>query len=345
MSKDKKIVFSGGGSGGHSVIAMTLIEYFRSQGIKDIQYIGSYHGLEKDLAHKNNIPYHAISTGKLRRYFSFENFIDFFKFIFGVLQCFVLFLGKLRTTDIVFATGGFVSVPSAIAGKILGKKVYLHEQTSRLGLANKIISKFSDKIFVSFESTKDFISKPCIVSGYPIRSSFFNSKEKIIYNRPLLFITGGGNGSKFINDLVDDWFDSLSEKFHIIHQVGQQYINDYLEKRSENYEIFGFMDNLPQVLSSADLIISRAGAGIVSEILALKKKVLFIPLKIAQRNEQFHNAMEVVKCGHGRILSEDDYQCSDLIGILNDLENVKIDSLTTHKNKALNPTELIFQNL
>ncbi len=342
MVKDKSFVFTGGGSGGHSVVAMTIIDYFKAKGVSNISYIGSHEGLEKDLAIKNDLPYYSISTGKLRRYLSVENVIDVFKFLWGTFQCFYLFFTKLKKTDIVFATGGFVSVPAAISGRILGKKVYLHEQTSRLGLANKIISIFANKIFISFESTKKFISKECIVSGYPIRNSLKNKAAKIDTPKPLLFITGGGNGSKFINDLVDSWKEGLLEKYTIYHQVGKKYFKEYKEKETDNYKVFGFINNMEEVLNSSELIISRAGAGIVCEIMYLGRKALFIPLKIAQRNEQYHNAEEVVKKGHGVILTEDEYHCSNLLDKVHKLEALNSVIFESKKDRS---AQIIFENL
>ncbi len=304
----KSIVFTGGGSGGHSVVAFALIDYFRSQGVSEISYIGSYSGIEKEMADRNEVKYYCISTGKLRRYFSIENFVDIFKFLFGIIQSFYLFITKLRSYDIVFSTGGFVSVPAAIAGRVLGKKVYLHEQTSRLGLANKIISMFAHKVFVSFESTKALVKKECIVSGLPIRSSLTDITDSINTPKPLLFVTGGGNGSQLINTLIDSYKEELLEKFVIYHQVGKKFLNEYSD--SENYRVFGFInEELPAILNSASLIISRAGAGTVCEMMYLGKKTIFIPLKIAQRNEQYHNAMAAYKNGHALVVSEDELGC------------------------------------
>jgi len=311
----KSIVFTGGGSGGHSVVAFAIINHLKSQGINEISYIGSHTGIEKDMARGEEVKYYSISTGKLRRYFSIDNFVDIFKFLFGILQSFYLFLTKLRNTDIVFSTGGFVSVPAAIAGRLLGKKVYLHEQTSRLGLANKIISMFAHKVFVSFESTKSLIKKECIVSGLPIRESLTNMTETIVTTKPLLFVTGGGNGSALINSLIDSYKHELLEKFVIYHQVGKKFLNDYNE--SEDYKVFGFInDELPAILNSASLIISRAGAGTVCEMMYLGKKTIFIPLKIAQQNEQYHNAMAAKKNGNALVVTEDELDCINFMDIV-----------------------------
>jgi UDP-N-acetylglucosamine--N-acetylmuramyl-(pentapeptide) pyrophosphoryl-undecaprenol N-acetylglucosamine transferase len=314
--KNKSIVFSGGGSGGHSVVAQTLISYFRDQGILDISYIGGYKGLEKDLCEKNNIPYFAVSTGKLRRYLSLENFFDFFRFLNGVIQSIVLFLFKLRKTDIVFVTGGHVCLPVAIAGFLLRKKVFLHEQTTRAGLANRIAAKFADKVFISFKSSEIFFDKNKIqFSGYPLRSEFLNKEvqnKKILgvalKSTKILLFLGGGNGSKIINDFVKENLTELTSNFFVFHQTGKRFIDEFKGIQNNNYRAFDFLGReLVDLIKSSELIVCRAGAGTVCELMALNKKTIFIPLKIAQKNEQYHNAKEASEKIGAKVLEEDQF--------------------------------------
>ncbi len=330
MESKKKVVFTGGGSGGHSVVAMTLIEYFRSQGQTDISYIGSQTGIERELCKKHDIPYYPITTGKLRRYLSFENVLDFFKVGWGVLQSFFLLITYLRKTNIVFSTGGFVSVPAAIAGKVLGKKIYLHEQTTRVGLANKIVAKLADKVFLSFESSKEFFpEKKSLIVGYPLRKQFHKKElEHLNFQwidlenpgKPILFITGGGNGALKLNQLVDKYREALTEKYIVIHQTGKLFLDDYINHKNESYLPIDFIgDEFPDLLKAASVVVCRAGAGTVSELIALKKNVIFIPLKIAQRNEQFHNAEEALKVLKGTIVEEDNLENFDLVSEIDKL--------------------------
>ncbi len=338
----KSIVFTGGGSGGHSVVAFAIIDYLKTKEISEIYYIGSHNGIEKEMAKRKRIQYFSIYTGKLRRYFSIDNFVDVFKFLFGIVQCFYLLLVKINEVDIVFSTGGFVSVPAAIAGRILGKKVYLHEQTSRLGLANKIISIFAHKIFVTFESTKALINKECIVSGLPIRESLINISDTIETSKPLLFVTGGGNGSHLINTLVEAYKQELLERFVIYHQVGKKYLDQYKSRENENYKVFGFInEQLPSILNSAELIISRAGAGTVCEMMFLGKKTIFIPLKIAQKNEQYHNAMAASKKGHALVVTEDELDCINFIDIVDKALLMKEQVVQTSSNAC----DIIYQEI
>ncbi|WP_164848466.1 UDP-N-acetylglucosamine--N-acetylmuramyl-(pentapeptide) pyrophosphoryl-undecaprenol N-acetylglucosamine transferase [Halobacteriovorax sp. HLS] len=321
----RKIVFTGGGSGGHVMPAITLIKKLKESGNWDISYIGGKNGIERSLISEFDIPYKAIFTGKLRRYFSFENFLDLFKVGLGFLQSFFSFI-SMPSNTLVFATGGFVCVPVVIAAKLTGKKVFIHEQTSRVGLANKICSKFADTIFVSFEESIEFFPRyRTKVSGYPLRDECYNThietKEiqgfPLISDKPLLFVTGGGNGSLLLNNLIKSDLEELNSRFRIIHQVGKNFIEEFLPFKSEDYLPVAFVGSeMIDIMKSSEIVISRSGAGTVCELLALKKRSIYIPLKIAQKNEQFHNAMEAHRKLGSLVISEDELPNMSIIEIL-----------------------------
>ncbi|MBT7609564.1 MAG: UDP-N-acetylglucosamine--N-acetylmuramyl-(pentapeptide) pyrophosphoryl-undecaprenol N-acetylglucosamine transferase [Bacteriovoracaceae bacterium] len=324
----KTIIFTGGGSGGHVMPALTLIA--KLPGF-DIEYIGGRYGIERTLVSSKVSHYHPIFTGKLRRYFSIQNFIDIFKIGLGLLQSFQILILKHRDT-IVFSTGGFVSVPVVIAAWLTGKRIYIHEQTTRVGLANKISSKFADKIFVSFEeSLKFFPKEKTELSGYPVREDCFSPvSEKMSLedidlkkiNKPLLLVTGGGNGSKLVNDLIKDSLEELKDNYFIVHQVGKKCIAEYLQFKSDNYIPVDFInENMIEIMKLADIIISRAGAGMVCELMAINKPSVFIPLKIAQKNEQFHNAKEAEQQIGSLVIEEDEISDLNLIKIINKFNN------------------------
>ena len=233
----KTIFFTGGGSGGHVVPALTLINKLKHNTNTKIFYIGSYSGIERNLVKKVNIEYKAILTGKLRRYISLRNIIDIFKVLFAILQVLVYLIRKKNKDTLLFSTGGFVSVPPVIAASILRIPVYVHEQTSRIGLANMIASKFASKVFISFEETKKFLPPAkTIFSGYPVRDECY--QENIIVDeikgiklkemkKPILFITGGGNGSDLVNKLLEKNLNVLKQKFFIIHQPGIDHLTKH----------------------------------------------------------------------------------------------------------------------
>ncbi|WP_417336243.1 UDP-N-acetylglucosamine--N-acetylmuramyl-(pentapeptide) pyrophosphoryl-undecaprenol N-acetylglucosamine transferase [Halobacteriovorax marinus] len=340
----KNIVFTGGGSGGHVMPAITLIKELILREDYTIHYIGGRNSIEKNLVADYDVIYKPIFTGKLRRYFSIENFIDIFKIFLGMIQSFFILL-KLPKKTLVFSTGGFVSVPVVVAAKITGKKIYIHEQTSRVGLANKICSKFADKVFVSFEeSLKFFPNHKTYFSGYPIRKECFDSElhfenfkgmSLINSTKELLFITGGGNGSLLLNNLIKDELDFLKSKYNIIHQVGKAFIDEYQQLSDESYIPVAFIgEEIVDIMKAASIVISRAGAGTVCELMALEKRSIFIPLKIAQKNEQYHNAMEANKYLGSLVLSEDELKNLNVKTILETFEGCDSHSVITSKKEA-----------
>ncbi len=329
MSKEV-LFFTGGGSGGHVVPALTIIQNI-DKNKYNIIYIGSRDGIEAELTKKKVDLYQAIPVGKLRRYLSFQNFLDLFKVILGILSSVKILMKFKSQKSRVVSLGGFVSVPVVIASKLLGIPVFVHEQTSRVGLANKISSYFAKEIFISFEESRKFFPKEKVrYTGYPVRREFFTKaiEVKKIDNfnffqasRPLLFITGGGNGSKLLNDKVRESLDELKKHFTIVHQVGKAFISEYRKFEDSVYKPVAFLgDEMPSLFKSADVIISRSGAGTVCELMALGKKSIFIPLKGAQKNEQYHNAMEAKEYLGSIIVEEDKFKDLSLVQLVRSFE-------------------------
>lgn len=328
------VVFTGGGSGGHVMPALTLIDYLRlTQPDLAIRYMGSFNGIERELTQKRALAYSPVSSGKLRRYFSIENFIDVFRILKGIADAFFVLRRKKQhyKKTVVVATGGFVCVPVAVAAWMLGIPVFLHEQTSKAGLANQIVARFAKLIFISFESSKNYFdSTRTILSGYPLREECYSMApdyieiqgRKITQDRPLIFITGGGNGSALLNQLVKNSLEGLTTRFMVVHQVGNHFIEEFKSLSSPHYLPLGFInEEMIPLMKMANCIISRAGAGTVSELLAMQKRSIFIPLKIAQKNEQYYNAMEAVKILNSLIIEEDELAHISLLKIIEDFMN------------------------
>lgn len=299
----KKLIFTGGGSGGHVVPALTIIKKINQHNEFEIHYVGGLESIERDLVRDYHLTYHPIHTGKLRRYLSLENLKDIFKIFFGFVESVGLLLKFNKKETLIFSTGGFVSVPVVIAAKLLGFKIFIHEQTSRVGLANKICSKLSNKVFISFEeSFKFFDRNKTKYSGYPLREECFsNDIGKVIINgielnksvKPIMFVTGGGNGAKLINDLIRENFETLISKYIIVHQVGKSFIEEYSQIKHPDYFPLAFIGKeMIDLFKLASVTVSRSGAGTVCELIAVGKKSIYIPLRIAQKNEQFYNAVE-----------------------------------------------------
>ena len=211
MSSNKTLIFTGGGSGGHVMPGLTILKKINQGGDFDVHYIGGINSIERELVADYKLTYHPIHTGKLRRYLSVENLKDISRVFLGLFDSFKVLWKFDRKKTLVFSTGGFVSVPVVLAAKLQRKKVFIHEQTSRVGLANKICSIFADRVFISFEdSFKFFDENKTYFSGYPLREECYNDEIRPVHiqgrlinesTKPILFITGGGNGSQLINKL------------------------------------------------------------------------------------------------------------------------------------------------
>jgi UDP-N-acetylglucosamine--N-acetylmuramyl-(pentapeptide) pyrophosphoryl-undecaprenol N-acetylglucosamine transferase len=332
--KKKTLIFSGGGSGGHVIPALTLIAEIKKKYSEQftILYIGSEKEIEKKLTANAGIEFRAISTGKLRRYLSLENLLDLFRIIAGIFQSIsMLFAFKSRET-IVFSTGGFVSVPVVFAAWLHRIPILVHEQTSRMGLANKISSYFAKKILISFEESFKYLPREkTVLTGYPVRKEFFSpmqsslkikDKEFASLAKPLLFITGGGNGSYLLNIKVKESLADLTRNYFVVHQVGAKYIEEHAKLNSDNYLALDFIGTeMVELMKRAEVIISRAGAGTVCELMALKKASIFIPLKIAQKNEQYHNAKAAEIALGSLVITEDDFKNTSLNDLIDKFRN------------------------
>ncbi|HPO48831.1 MAG TPA: undecaprenyldiphospho-muramoylpentapeptide beta-N-acetylglucosaminyltransferase [Spirochaetota bacterium] len=342
MARELKIVFTGGGSGGHAMPAVSLIKslqkYSENNDIKlSILYIGSKNGIEKKIIANLNVNYKSISTGKLRRYFSFSNFFDIFRILKGLFDSF--FIIKKFSPDLLFSTGGFVSVPPVIAAKLLKKKVIIHEQTIDAGLANKISSKFADKICITFkESLRYFPNNKTVVTGIPLRENIFEGNkdrglERFGFdkNLPTVFFTGGGLGCHILNRTALKIMPQLLEKTNVIFQTGgSNNGNDFIEMKKikeelpsdlkKRFVVYDFVnEELGDVFKITDLAVARSGAGTVCELIALKIPAIFIPLSIATNNEQYKNAEIMKNAKAAKIIEENILTESILYETINDI--------------------------
>jgi UDP-N-acetylglucosamine--N-acetylmuramyl-(pentapeptide) pyrophosphoryl-undecaprenol N-acetylglucosamine transferase len=324
MSK-KKIVFTGGGTAGHVTPNLAIISEIRNEW--NIQYIGSKKGIEKELIGKINIPYHEISSGKLRRYIDFENVKDVFRVLKGCLDARRV-LRKLKP-DLVFSKGGFVSVPVIVAARSLKIPIFIHESDMTPGLANKISQRFATKIFTSFDETVKFFPKEkAIAIGSPIRREVLSgSAEKgrrflgFHEGKPILTIMGGSLGARKINEAVRAALEQLTARYQIVHLCGKNNLDQSLEGVS-GYKQFEYVhDELPDILAATNLVITRGGSNAIFEFLALKIPMLIIPLGLQQsRGDQIVNAKAFAEKGFSLTLEEDTLTSDSLLEHVETLE-------------------------
>jgi UDP-N-acetylglucosamine--N-acetylmuramyl-(pentapeptide) pyrophosphoryl-undecaprenol N-acetylglucosamine transferase len=348
----KTLIFTGGGSGGHVVPALTIIKKINQHNEFDIHYVGGITSIERDLVKDFKLTYHPIHTGKLRRYLSFENLKDAFKILLGFFESLILLLKFKRANSLVFSTGGFVSVPVVLAAKILGIKIFIHEQTSRVGLANKICSKLSNKVFISFEESFNYFDKSkTVYSGYPLREECFSDiiNPVVIRNvklnessKPILFVTGGGNGAKLINDLIKNNFSELIKEYVIVHQVGKVFYEEFTKIEHSDYFPLAFIGKeMIDLFKLATVTVSRSGAGTVCELIAVGKKSIYIPLKIAQKNEQYFNAIEAKNKLGSIVIEEKDLSNEVFLKALSEIGKLN----PIHRVQNINGLDLLIKEI
>lgn len=324
MSK-KKIILTGGGTAGHVTPNLALIPKLKELGY-EIQYIGTQEGIEKNIILGEKIKYHTISSGKLRRYFDLKNFTDPFRVLKGVWQAKDII--KKEKPDVVFSKGGFVAVPVVIGARLNKVPVIAHESDMTPGLANKLSIPYCTKICVTFpESLKNIKANKGVLTGTPIREELFkgNREEamkicKFSEDKPVILIIGGSLGSKVINDSIRAIIDKLLLTYNIIHICGKGNIDNNLINK-KGYRQFEYVkEELPHFMNGADLVISRAGANVIFELLALKKPNLLIPLsRKSSRGDQILNAESFRKSGYSLVMQEEEITEDRLLKDINNL--------------------------
>lgn len=316
----KKIVMTGGGTAGHVTPNIALMPALKENGF-EISYIGSYDGIEKRLIEALNIPYYGISSGKLRRYFDLKNFSDPFKVVKGYCQA-VHLLKKIHP-DVVFSKGGFVSVPVVLAAKHCKIPAIIHESDITPGLANKLAIPSATKVCCNFPETMKYLpSEKAVLTGSPIRQELLNGDASKAFSmcnfkdteKPVILIIGGSSGSKVINTALRDLLPELLKRYNVIHLCGKGNLDPSLSN-TDGYAQFEYANKeLADLFALSDLVISRAGANAICELLALRKPNILIPLSAAaSRGDQILNANSFRSSGYSYVLEEEDVSNTALL--------------------------------
>lgn len=307
----KRIVLTGGGTAGHVTPNIALLPRLKELGY-DIHYIGSYNGIERKLIEQYHIPYYGISSGKLRRYFDWRNFSDPFKVLKGYRQA-CAFLKKLHP-DIVFSKGGFVSVPVVMAAKHRKIPAIIHESDITPGLANKLAIPNACKVCCNFPETLKYLpAEKAVLTGSPIRKELLsgNRLHGLSYcnfkpGKPVILIIGGSSGSQFINEVVRSLLPELLKDYQVLHLCGKGNL-DTSQNGIPGYAQFEYANQeLSDLFAAADIVISRAGANAICELLALRKPNILIPLSAnASRGDQILNARSFERQGYSMVIEEE----------------------------------------
>lgn len=308
----KKIVLTGGGTAGHVTPNLALIPYLKERGY-EISYIGSYDGIEKKLVADYDIPYYGIATGKLRRYFDPKNFSDPFRVMKGYAEARKA-LKQIRP-DVIFSKGGFVGAPVVRAGHSLKIPCILHESDLTPGLANKLCFPVAQKICCNFPETLAYVpAEKAVITGTPIRDELNRglavAGKKLCGftdNKPVLMIIGGSLGAQAVNECVRDALPKLLPEFNIIHICGKEKM-DNLKLNVPGYKQFEYVkSDLKDLFALADIVISRAGANSICELLALRKPNILVPLSPKNsRGDQELNARSFEQQGFSVVIENDD---------------------------------------
>ncbi|MFA5420703.1 MAG: UDP-N-acetylglucosamine--N-acetylmuramyl-(pentapeptide) pyrophosphoryl-undecaprenol N-acetylglucosamine transferase [Patescibacteria group bacterium] len=338
----KKIILSGGGTAGPVVPLLFINKKLKDD--YDLLFVGTYNGIERKIIEDENIKYRAICSGKFRRYFSLDNFIDIFKIFAGFWQS--LFLIIKERPSIVISAGGFVAVPLSLAAYILRVPVLIHQQDVLPGLANKLIAPFAKTITVTFKSSIDYYGKKAVLIGntgieidnYEDEGLYVFDKYKLNKEKKLLVVLGGGTGSFFINNLIFNSLDQLLKEFNIIHITGSENRVDDVGPERDNYYSSSFMkhDELINVFKASDLVVSRCGLSTLTEISFLKKASILIPMP---NSHQEYNAFEFKDREAAIVLNEKDLTVEIFI------ENViRVSSDTDLRNRLIKNSAKVIKN-
>lgn len=340
---NKKIVLTGGGTAGHVTPNLALVPALKEASF-EIRYIGSYEGIESKLVPEAQIEYKGIATGKLRRYFDLKNFTDPFRVLKGISQA-KKYLKEFKP-DVVFSKGGFVGLPVVIAAHSVHIPVITHESDMTPGLANKLGLPYASKICCNFPETVNYLPKEkAVLTGSPIRKELIEGDKNkglsicgFSKDKPVIMAIGGSLGAMSLNEAVRKILPELLEKYQIIHVCGKDKVDTALiSLEDKGYKQFDYVnDELKDLFAAADIVISRAGANSICELLALKKPNILVPLSRGSRGDQILNAKSFEKQGYSVVLEDNEELAEKLL--------VSVESLFADKEKYISAMEKSTQN-
>lgn len=323
----KRIVLTGGGTAGHVTPHLALIPQLRDRGW-DIYYLGTRDGIERQLV-EGKVPYFPISAGKLRRYFDLQNLSDPLRVLKGIGDAY----GHLRRLKphVVFSKGGFVAVPVTVAAWLLGIPVILHESDLTPGLANRLCVPFAQRLCLNFPESVRYLkgraAEKAVVTGTPIRSELFQGSRQeglglcgFSPTLTVLLVMGGSLGSALLNKVIRDHLGQLVQRYQIIHICGKGNVAPEL-KGPRYFQLEYAKEELPHLLAAADLVLSRAGANSIVELVSLAKPNILVPLsRQASRGDQILNAASFANQGYSLVIQEEELTGEVLLERLAELQ-------------------------
>lgn len=338
----KRIVLTGGGTAGHVTPCIALLPALKEEGY-DIHYIGSYNGIEQKLIEEYKIPYYGISSGKLRRYFDPKNFTDPFKVLKGYFESKKI-LKRIRP-DVIFSKGGFVAVPVVQAAKKLRIPIIIHESDITPGLANKLAIPAARKVCYNFPETLSCLpAGKSVLTGTPIRKELFSGSKLqgldfcgFSANKPVIMVIGGSTGSRTINEVIRGMLPTLLKGFQVIHLCGKGNLDKKLDALDGYVQYEYIKKELCDLYAASDLVISRAGANTICELLALKKPHILIPLpQGASRGDQILNAESFEHQGYSYVIKDEELSIASLLQGIEKVMADRFEYINAMKKSELN---------
>lgn len=331
--QNKKVLITGG----HLAPALAVIEELKVRAGWDVFWVGrrfamevgEVPSLEYEIIPSLGIPFFDLKTGRLQRHLTPQTLPSLLRVIPGFFQALKI-VNQVRP-DVILSFGGYISVPVVISAWLFRIPIVVHEQTTVSGLANRIIARFANKVAISFrESAKDFPKEKIILTGNPVSKSIINLNkfvpggiDKIISKTKTIYITGGGQGSQTINNVIEVILPELVKKFTVIHQTGSLDYPHFREvaKKLKNYVVKSTVtrEEVADILKKASLVISRGGANTICEIAAVGTPAIIIPIPWSERNEQGKNAQALARTGLARVISQKNLSSSLLLENINEL--------------------------
>lgn len=311
MRGKKRLLFTGGGTLGHVMPNVPLMKHYQNQGY-EVRYIGSYKGAERAFIEDLDLPYSPIRTGKLRRYFDWQNFLDVFNVLIGMLQCLILLI-RWRP-QIVFSKGGYVALPPVVIAGLLRIPVVIHESDRTPGLTTRLSKRFATKICVAFQHATSFFDASKVHwTGLPVRDAIFTARPEVGQaflgyegTRPILLVFGGSLGAAFLNDFIRTQVrEGHLDAYDVVNICGKGKLDPNIQATNyRQYEQLG-AEFLP-IMKAADIVITRGGATSLFELLAMNKPPIIVPLsKQSSRGDQIHNAAYFTELGVAYTLEEE----------------------------------------
>ena len=343
----KKVLLTGGGTAGHVTPNIALLPGLKEAGF-EIRYIGSYNGMERGLIEKEGIPYFGISTGKFRRYLSLKNLSDPIRVLKGYAESVKII--RDYQPDVVFSKGGFVSVPVVLAAKKCHVPVIIHESDMTPGLANKLSIPSATKVCCNFPETLEKLpADKAVLSGSPIRKELLSGDKQaglrftgLSADRPILMMMGGSTGSR-INQVLREALPELLKQFQIIHLCGKGNLDSSLNHVSGYVQYEYISNELKDLMAASDIILSRAGANAICELLALKKPNVLVPLSAAvSRGDQILNAASFERQGFSYVIQEENLKVSTLLKAVQEVyQNRSVYINAMSKSKQSNGVDIV----